>query len=179
LGVSGNLVVLALFQTARGIETTSSLRKMKIRCLKNCESFIVPLATAQYALWGPLTGRDSLEKYKALLRGGRSKQRFNCLPSCRGKWSIIGIGESGRKRPSTSQRLDPVVGTAFCFPRIARQWPIFIVEKEGAPVAFFNLKRKDHNTAELPMIYIDLDCLGGGIGLACIEYMEQWLKEHW
>ena len=63
--------------------------------------------------------------------------------------------------------------------RIAREWPFFIVEKEGAPVAFFNLKRKDHHTAELPMIYIDLDCLGGGIGFACIKYMEQWLKEHW
>ena len=63
--------------------------------------------------------------------------------------------------------------------QMARECAIFIVEKDGVPVAFFNLKRKDRRTAELPLIYIDLDCLGAGIGTACVEYMEQWLKENW
>jgi ribosomal protein S18 acetylase RimI-like enzyme len=63
--------------------------------------------------------------------------------------------------------------------RMARECPVFIVEKQGTPVAFFNLKRKDHSTAELPLIYIDLDCLGAGIGKACVDYMENWLKENW
>ena len=42
---------------------------MKIEYLKNFASFIEQLATAQFELWGPLTGRDSLEQYIALLRG--------------------------------------------------------------------------------------------------------------
>jgi len=42
---------------------------MKIEHLKNCESFIELLAIVQFEHWGPLTGRDSLEQYKALLRG--------------------------------------------------------------------------------------------------------------
>jgi GNAT superfamily N-acetyltransferase len=63
--------------------------------------------------------------------------------------------------------------------RLARECPFFIGEKDDAPVAFFNLKRKSPNTAELPMIYIDLDCLGQGIGAACVDYMEEWLKNNW
>ena len=63
--------------------------------------------------------------------------------------------------------------------QMARENPIFIVEKDGTPIGFFNLKRKDQSTAELPLIYIDLDCLGGGIGSACVDYMEKWLKENW
>ncbi len=41
---------------------------MKIDHLKHFESFVEPLATAQFELWGPLTGRDTLEQYMALLR---------------------------------------------------------------------------------------------------------------
>lgn len=63
--------------------------------------------------------------------------------------------------------------------RMARENPIFIVEKEDTPTAFFSLKRIDEHTAELPLIYIDLDCLGAGIGFACVEYMEKWLLANW
>ena len=63
--------------------------------------------------------------------------------------------------------------------QMARENPIFIVEKDGTPIGFFSLKRKDQSTAELPLIYIDLDCLGAGIGSACVDYMENWLKENW
>ena len=63
--------------------------------------------------------------------------------------------------------------------RMARECPIFIVEKDGVPVAFFNLKRKDRRTAELPLIYINLDCLGAGIGRDCVDYMVKWLQENW
>ena len=41
---------------------------MKIEYLKNRESFNEPLATAQFELWGPLAGRDSLDQYKTLAR---------------------------------------------------------------------------------------------------------------
>ena len=63
--------------------------------------------------------------------------------------------------------------------RMARDIPIFIVEKDDSAIAFFSLKRMDERTAELPMIYIDLDCLGAGIGTACVDYMENWLMENW
>ncbi len=63
--------------------------------------------------------------------------------------------------------------------RMARINPFFIIEKDDTPTAFFSLKRIDEHTAELPLIYIDLDCLGAGIGSACIEYMEKWLLDNW
>ncbi len=63
--------------------------------------------------------------------------------------------------------------------RMARKNPIFIIEKDDTPTAFFSLKRIDERTAELPLIYIDLDFLGAGIGSACVEYMEKWLQDNW
>jgi len=65
------------------------------------------------------------------------------------------------------------------FIRLARKNPCFIVEEDGNPIGFFNLKRKDNITAEIPLIYLDLDRLGQGFGTACIEYMEKWLWENW
>ena len=62
---------------------------------------------------------------------------------------------------------------------MAQKNPCFIVEDDGNPIGFFNLKRKDDITAEIPLIYLDLDRLGGGFGTACIEHMEKWLLENW
>ena len=63
--------------------------------------------------------------------------------------------------------------------RMAAEMPFFIVEQDGTPVGFFTLKRKDLNTAELPLIYIDLESLGQGIGSDCIDYIERWLSSNW
>jgi len=41
---------------------------MRIDYLTNWDSNIEQLATAQFEQCGPLTGRDNLEQYKALLR---------------------------------------------------------------------------------------------------------------
>ncbi len=41
---------------------------MRIDYLSNWESYIEQLATVQFEQWGPLTGRDNLQQYKALLR---------------------------------------------------------------------------------------------------------------
>ena len=62
---------------------------------------------------------------------------------------------------------------------MAYEHPCFIVEEDGKPIGFFNLKRKDSITAEIPLIYLELDRLGGGFGTACIDYMEKWLVENW
>ena len=63
--------------------------------------------------------------------------------------------------------------------RVAEQMPFFIVEENGRRVGFFNLKRKDPTSADLPFLYIDLDRNGRGIGSACIDYIRTWLKSNW
>lgn len=63
--------------------------------------------------------------------------------------------------------------------RMAQETTFFIAEQNGVPIGFFNLKRKNKSTAELPLIYLDLDRLGEGIGSACIDYIEKWLLENW
>lgn len=63
--------------------------------------------------------------------------------------------------------------------QMAEEMPFFIVEESDDVIGFFNLRRKDSRTAELPLIYIDLDNLGIGIGSACIEYIERWLSSNW
>ena len=63
--------------------------------------------------------------------------------------------------------------------RMAVEMPFFIVEENRKIIGFFNLKRKDEKTAELPLIYINLDTLDKGIGSACIDYIEQWLSSNW
>lgn len=63
--------------------------------------------------------------------------------------------------------------------QMARETIFFIVEQSGTPIGFFNLKKKDKNTAELPLIYIDLGYINKGIGSECVDYMEKWLMENW
>ena len=63
--------------------------------------------------------------------------------------------------------------------RMAEEIPFFIVEQNGNTIGFFTLRRQDTTTAELPLIYIDLDNLGKGIGSACIDYIEKWLSSNW
>ena len=63
--------------------------------------------------------------------------------------------------------------------RMAAEMPFFIAEQDGTPVGFFALKRRDPSTAELPLIYIDLENLGQGIGSDCIDYIERWLSSSW
>jgi GNAT superfamily N-acetyltransferase len=63
--------------------------------------------------------------------------------------------------------------------RMAEETPHFIVEDDDTSVGFFSLKRKDKYTAEIPMLYVDLEYLGRGIGSSCIRYMEKWIVENW
>ena len=63
--------------------------------------------------------------------------------------------------------------------RMAQEMPFFVIEENDTAYGFFNIKRKNASTAELQLIYIDLDVLGKGIGTACIDYIEGWLSAHW
>ena len=62
---------------------------------------------------------------------------------------------------------------------MASQMPLFIVEDQGTPLGFFAIKQKDNLTAELLLIYIDLNHLGQGIGKSCIQFIEKWLPANW
>ena len=62
---------------------------------------------------------------------------------------------------------------------MASQMPLFIVEDQGTPLGFFAIKQKDKLTAELLLIYIDLNHLGQGIGKSCIQFIEKWLPANW
>ena len=57
--------------------------------------------------------------------------------------------------------------------------PLFIVEDEDVSLGFFAVKRVDNLTAELLLIYIDLNYLGRGIGKSCIQFIEKWLLTNW
>ncbi len=63
--------------------------------------------------------------------------------------------------------------------RLAEKMKFFIVEEKNAPVGFFTIKRWDATTAEIPLIYIDLNHLGSGIGKACLCFCEEWLSSNW
>jgi len=68
---------------------------------------------------------------------------------------------------------------AFCFRVRSRAFIQKFYGQDGTPIGFFNLKQMDQSTAELPLIYLDLDHLGRGIGAACLDYIEKWLLENW
>lgn len=63
--------------------------------------------------------------------------------------------------------------------RMAENMPFFIVEQNCTSIGFFALKRKDSSTVELPLIYLNLDSIGQGIGSLCIDYIERWVSSNW
>lgn len=62
---------------------------------------------------------------------------------------------------------------------MAEKNEFFIVEEKDYPVGFFTLKRIDLTTAEIPLIYVDLNQIGRGIGKACIQYIQDWIANNW
>ena len=63
--------------------------------------------------------------------------------------------------------------------RMSENMPFFIVEQNGTSIGFFALRRKDSSTAEILLMYINLDSIGQGIGSSCIDYIERWLSSNW
>ncbi|MFC1484684.1 GNAT family N-acetyltransferase [Candidatus Neomarinimicrobiota bacterium] len=63
--------------------------------------------------------------------------------------------------------------------RIAQDHECFIVEQQDTPVGFFTIKQHNPATAEIPLIYLDLDHLHEGLGSACIRFAEDWVRSHW
>jgi GNAT superfamily N-acetyltransferase len=63
--------------------------------------------------------------------------------------------------------------------RMAQDHECFIVELDESPVGFFTIKQHDPATAEIPLIYLDLDHLHQSLGSTCICFAEDWLRTHW
>ncbi|MFH2002617.1 MAG: GNAT family N-acetyltransferase [Planctomycetota bacterium] len=62
---------------------------------------------------------------------------------------------------------------------MAEKHPVFIIEINGEPSGFFVIRRESATEAELFLIYLDLDHVGRGMGRACVEFMESWIKQNW
>ncbi len=62
---------------------------------------------------------------------------------------------------------------------MAKKMDFFVIEENSRNIGFFTIKRKSRTTAEIPLIYIDLNHIGKGIGKACIRYSEDWVIRHW
>ncbi len=63
--------------------------------------------------------------------------------------------------------------------RMAEKTPFFIVEVEGRRVGFFTIRREGGSASEIPLIYLDDQYLGRGLGKACIQFIEKWLASNW
>jgi len=63
--------------------------------------------------------------------------------------------------------------------RMAEEMEFFIMEEDEKSIAFFTIKKIDKTTAEIPLVYIDLNYLGNGIGKACLQYVEDWIITNW
>jgi GNAT superfamily N-acetyltransferase len=63
--------------------------------------------------------------------------------------------------------------------RMAETDRVFIVERDGRPVGFFTIRRLGPSTAEIPLIYFDLDHLGQGLGTWSIGFVRTWIRTQW
>lgn len=63
--------------------------------------------------------------------------------------------------------------------RMAGKLELFIVEEAGAPAGFLAIRRVDAGTAEIPMIYLDHEHRGRGLGSWCLGAAEHWLAGAW
>jgi GNAT superfamily N-acetyltransferase len=62
---------------------------------------------------------------------------------------------------------------------MAEKVEFFVIEENARNIGFFTIQRKNQTTAEIPLIYIDLNHTGKGIGKACIQYIEDWITSNW
>jgi len=67
----------------------------------------------------------------------------------------------------------------YDYVRMPKAGEFFIVEEDGAPRGFFTLKRRTRKKAEIPLIYLDPDHLGRGIGRECMLWLENWITTNW
>ncbi len=65
------------------------------------------------------------------------------------------------------------------FINMSKKVKFFIIENRNNSIGFFTIKRINEITAEIPLIYIDLEQIGKNFGKNSIEYIENWIISNW
>ncbi|MFC1479066.1 GNAT family N-acetyltransferase [Planctomycetota bacterium] len=55
----------------------------------------------------------------------------------------------------------------------------FVADDEGVVAGFCTILKTAPAVADLPFIYIKLDCLKQGIGSGLLDHMEEWISNNW
>ncbi len=63
--------------------------------------------------------------------------------------------------------------------RMAEHNEFFIVTENSEAIGFFTIKKIGTGTAEIPLIYLDLNHTRKGTGKKCIRYIEEWVATNW
>ena len=67
----------------------------------------------------------------------------------------------------------------YDYVRMQKAGEFFIAEEDGVFRGFFTLKRLTRKKVEIPLIYLDPDHRGRGLGQACMHWLEQWVAANW
>ena len=67
----------------------------------------------------------------------------------------------------------------YDYVRMQKAGEFFIAEEDGVPRGFFTLKRLGRKKAEIPLLYLDPDHRGQGLGQECLRWLEQWVATNW
>jgi GNAT superfamily N-acetyltransferase len=63
--------------------------------------------------------------------------------------------------------------------RMATTQKVFMCEQNGRRIGFFTLRRHDHQTAEMPLLYLDLRHISKGMGTAALRHAQEWIRANW
>ena len=67
----------------------------------------------------------------------------------------------------------------YDYVRMQKAGEYFIAEEDGVPRGFFTLKRLARKKVEIPLIYLDPDHRGRGLGQECMRWLERWVAINW
>ncbi len=67
----------------------------------------------------------------------------------------------------------------YDYVRMQKAGEFFIAEENGVPRGFLTLKRLGRKKAEIPLLYLDPDHRGKGLGQECLHWLERWVATNW
>ena len=67
----------------------------------------------------------------------------------------------------------------YDYVRMQKAGEFFIAEEDGTPRGFFTLQRMTRKKAMIPLIYLDPDHRGRGLGRECMQWLERWVVANW
>jgi GNAT superfamily N-acetyltransferase len=82
------------------------------------------------------------------------------------------VGELAAKAGSVAYQPEDYI-------RIAKESAFFIAESGSQPAGFFIIKKIDHFTGQLYLIYFDQKVLKRGFGRKCMQFIDDWVRANW